>query len=77
MRKEKVKVYTYTRVSTAMQIDVYLLDAQKARMKAFAKYNGYEIAGEYEDAGKSRENHNRNKVILKNKIRLYEGLLMN
>ena len=22
-------------------------------MKAFAEYNGYEIAGEYEDAGKS------------------------
>ena len=25
----------------------------KARMKAFADYNGYEIVGEYEDAGKS------------------------
>lgn len=47
------KVYTYTRVSTAMQIDGYSLDAQKARMKAFADYNGYEIVGEYEDAGKS------------------------
>ena len=53
MRKEKVKVYTYTRVSTAMQIDGYSLDARKARMKAFAEYNDYEIAGEYEDAGKS------------------------
>lgn len=48
-----VKVYTYTRVSTAMQIDGYSLDAQNARMKAFADYNGYEIVGEYEDAGKS------------------------
>lgn len=48
-----VKVYTYTRVSTAMQIDGYSLGAQKARMKAFADYNGYEIVGEYEDAGKS------------------------
>lgn len=47
------KVYTYTRVSTAMQIDGYSLDAQKSRMKAFADYNGYEIVGEYEDAGKS------------------------
>ena len=44
------KVYTYTRVSTAMQIDGYSLDAQKSRMKAFADYNGYEIVGEYEDA---------------------------
>ena len=47
------KVYTYTRVSTAMQIDGYSLDAQKSRMKAFADYNGYEIVGDYEDAGKS------------------------
>ena len=51
--KEKIRVYTYTRVSTAMQIDGYSLDAQKARMKAFAEFNNYEIAGEYEDAGKS------------------------
>ena len=53
MKKEKTKVYIYTRVSTAMQIDGYSLDAQKSRMKAFAEYNEYEIAGEYEDAGKS------------------------
>ena len=50
---EKTKVYLYTRVSTAMQIDGYSLDAQKSRMKAFAEYNDYIIAGEYEDAGKS------------------------
>ena len=36
-----------------MQIDGYSLDAQKSRMKAFCEYNDYEIAGEYEDAGKS------------------------
>ena len=53
MAKEKIKVYTYTRVSTAMQIDGYSLDAQKARMKSFAEFNEYEIAHEYEDAGKS------------------------
>lgn len=50
---EKIKVYIYTRVSTAMQIDGYSLDAQKTRMKAFAEYNEFEIVGEYEDAGKS------------------------
>ena len=50
---EKIKVYTYTRVSTAMQTDGYSLDAQKATMKAFADYNDYEIVGAYEDAGKS------------------------
>ena len=53
MQKEKIKVYTYTRVSTAMQVDGYSLDAQKAKMKAYADYNDYKIVGEYEDAGKS------------------------
>ena len=50
---EKAKVYTYTRVSTAIQTDGYSLDAQKSRMKAYADFNGFEIVGEYEDAGKS------------------------
>ena len=53
MSKEKIKVYLYTRVSTTMQIDGYSLDAQKTKMKAFCDYNEYEIAGEYEDTGKS------------------------
>ena len=53
MKKERIKVYIYTRVSTAMQIDGYSLDAQKSRMKAYAEFNDYEIVGEYEDAGKS------------------------
>ncbi len=53
MSNKAVKVYIYTRVSTAMQIDGYSLEAQRTRMKAFAEFNGYEIAGEYEDAGKS------------------------
>lgn len=50
---DEKRVYTYTRVSTAMQVEGYSLDAQKARMKAFAEFNGYVIAHEYEDAGKS------------------------
>jgi len=53
LKKEKIKVYLYTGVSTTMQIDGYSLDAQKTKMKAFCDYNEYEIAGEYEDAGKS------------------------
>ena len=53
MSREKIKVYTYTRVSTAMQVNGYSLDAQKAKMKAYADYDSYEIVGEYEDAGKS------------------------
>ena len=65
MKQEKTKVYIYTRVSTSMQTDGYSLDAQKARMKAYADFNDYEIVGEYEDAGKSgksiegREGFNR------------------
>ena len=53
MSQEKTKVYIYTRVSTTMQIDGYSLGAQKARMKAYADFNDYQIVGEYEDAGKS------------------------
>lgn len=49
----KAKVYIYTRVSTAIQIDGYSLEAQKTRMKAYAEFNDFEIVGEYEDAGKS------------------------
>ncbi len=53
MKQEKTKVYIYTRVSTAMQVDGYSLEAQKERMRAYAAYNDFEIVGEYEDAGKS------------------------
>ena len=42
---------TYTRVSTAMQIDGYSLDARKSGMRAYADYNDFEIVGEYEDTG--------------------------
>lgn len=52
MMSEKTKVYTYTRVSTAMQIDGYSLDAQKSRVKSSADFNDFEIVKEYEDAGK-------------------------
>lgn len=47
---EKSNVYTYTRVSTTMQIDGYSLDAQKSRIKAFADYSQFNIVHEYEDA---------------------------
>lgn len=50
---ERLNVYTYTRVSTAMQIDGYSLEAQKNRIKAFAEYSQFNIVHEYEDAGKS------------------------
>jgi site-specific DNA recombinase len=47
MKEKKTKVYIYTHVSTAMQIDGYSLEAQKTRMKGFCAYNEYEIAVEY------------------------------
>lgn len=51
--QETTKVYTYTRVSTALQIDGFSLETQKTRMRAFADYNNYKIVREYEDAGRS------------------------
>lgn len=39
----KIKIYIYTKISKAMQTDGYSLDAQKARIKAFADYNDYEV----------------------------------
>ena len=50
---DRKKVYTYTRVSTAMQVEGYSLDAQKSKLKTYADCYDYEIVGEYEDAGKS------------------------
>ena len=45
MNKERIKVYTYKRVSTAMQIDGYSLDAQRSRMKAYVGKSGKSIEG--------------------------------
>lgn len=42
--QEITKVYIYTRVSTALQIDGFSLEAQKTRMRAFADYNNYQMA---------------------------------
>ena len=49
----KTKVYTYTRVSTSMQVDGFSLDAQNDRMQKYADFMDFEIVGRYEDAGKS------------------------
>lgn len=49
----KTKVYTYTRVSTSMQVDGFSLDAQNERIKRYVDYMDYEIVGQYEDAGRS------------------------
>ena len=43
----KKKCYIYTRVSTAVQVEGYSLDAQKNELHRYAGYNDLEIAGEY------------------------------
>ena len=45
--------YIYTRVSTAVQVDGYSLDAQLKALRDYAEYRSLRIAGEYCDAGKS------------------------
>ena len=45
---KKTKCYIYTRVSTAMQVDGYSLDAQKDKLKRFAAYEEMQIVGEAE-----------------------------
>ena len=53
MTKKKQKCYIYTRVSTAMQVDGFSLDAQREDIQAYAKISNIEIVGEYCDEGKS------------------------
>lgn len=50
------KCYIYTRVSTAVQVDGYSLDAQKEKLRKYAEYQGFVIAGEYSDEGFSGKN---------------------
>lgn len=56
MNEKPVKVYTYRRVSTELQIDGYSLSAQDEMLKAYADMHGYQIVGEYSDEGKSGKN---------------------
>ncbi|MBE6002467.1 MAG: recombinase family protein [Lachnospiraceae bacterium] len=53
---KKTKCYIYTRVSTAMQVDGYSLDAQKDKLKRYAAYEEMQIVGEYSDEGHSGKN---------------------
>lgn len=50
------KCYIYTRVSTAMQVDGFSLEAQKDRLRRYAFGNDMQIVGEYSDAGFSGKN---------------------
>ena len=47
--KPKKKCYIYTRVSTSMQVDGYSLDAQKDKLRKYAEFQDFEIAGEFSE----------------------------
>ncbi len=53
---KKKKCYIYIRVSTAMQVDGYSLDAQRDKLVKFAEFQDMQIVREYCDAGKSGKN---------------------
>ena len=54
--KKKTRCYIYTRVSTAIQVDGYSLDAQKDKLRKYAEFQNMEIVGEYSDEGHSGKN---------------------
>lgn len=47
---KKKNCYIYTRVSTSMQVDGFSLDAQKEKLRRYAEFQDFMIAGEYSDA---------------------------
>lgn len=49
----KKRAYSYTRVSTSMQIEGFSLDAQKQRIESYAKSLDIDIIREFSDEGKS------------------------
>ena len=54
--KKQQKCYIYTRVSTAMQVDGFSLDAQKEKLKKYADYQDMVVVREFSDEGKSGKN---------------------
>lgn len=52
----KVRCYTYTRVSTAMQVDGYSLNSQREKLHKYAEYQNMQIVEEFTDEGKSGKN---------------------
>lgn len=53
---KQIKCYMYIRVSTAIQVEGFSLDAQRDRIMRYADGNDFKIVGEYCDAGKSGKN---------------------
>lgn len=64
---KRIKVYSYLRVSTSMQVDAFSLDAQRQRIKDYADYEKMVIVKEYADegiSGKNIENRTQFKKML-------------
>ena len=55
-KKKSIKVYSYLRVSTSMQVEGFSLDAQREELKDYAKRNHMIIVKEYSDEGVSGKN---------------------
>ena len=68
--KKKTKCYIYTRVSTAIQVDGYSLDAQKDKLRKYAEFQDMEIVGEYSDEGHSGKNIKGRQEFMPFRIRL-------
>lgn len=56
MQNKRMKCYIYIRVSTAMQVDGYSLEAQNDRLTKYAEFQDMEVVKVYCDAGKSGKN---------------------
>ena len=55
MKKQR-KCYICTRVSTAIQVDGYSLDARKDKLRKYAEYQDMTIVSEFSDEGCSGKN---------------------
>ena len=55
-RKRKQHTTYYTRVSTAIRVNGYSLDAQKDKLKKYAEFQDMETIEEYSDEGHSGKN---------------------
>lgn len=50
---ERIKVYSYLRVSTEKQLDGYSIESQRQAVQKYAEFRGFDIVHEYPDEGKS------------------------
>lgn len=55
-KKKSKTCFLYIRVSTAIQVDGYSLEAQEERLRKEAEHRGYEVLDVYCDEGKSGKN---------------------